>query len=49
MHDESGATAIEYGIIAAAMALALVPVMGDISAGITSVYGQIPSWFDAMI
>jgi pilus assembly protein Flp/PilA len=45
VHDERGVTAIEYGIIAAAVALTLVTVMGDISAGITSVYGQIPSWF----
>ncbi|MGH6907411.1 MAG: Flp family type IVb pilin [Aestuariivirga sp.] len=41
MKDESGATAIEYGLIAAATGLALVAVMPAISAAITSTFTAI--------
>lgn len=36
--DESGATAIEYGLIAAAMGLALVAVMPLLANAITTVF-----------
>jgi pilus assembly protein Flp/PilA len=36
--DESGATAIEYGLIAAAMGLALVAVMPLLASAITSTF-----------
>ncbi|MFO1089030.1 MAG: Flp family type IVb pilin [Hyphomicrobiales bacterium] len=39
--DESGATAIEYGLIAAATGLALVAAMPPIKAGLETVFGQI--------
>jgi pilus assembly protein Flp/PilA len=38
MNDESGATAIEYGLIAAAMGLMLVAVMPSLSTAISGVF-----------
>jgi Flp pilus assembly pilin Flp len=35
-HDTSGATAIEYGLIAAAMGLMLIPVMISLSSTVQS-------------
>jgi pilus assembly protein Flp/PilA len=39
--DESGATAIEYGLIAAATGLALVAVMPAINTALTATFGTI--------
>lgn len=39
--DESGATAIEYGLIAAATGLALVAVMPLIGASLTTLFNSI--------
>lgn len=39
--DESGATAIEYGLIAAATGLALVAVMPAINVALTTTFGSI--------
>jgi len=39
--DESGATAIEYGLIAAATGLALVAVMPDIRSSLEGTFGSI--------
>lgn len=41
--DESGATAIEYGLIAAATGLALVAIMPTIKSSLSSIFGQISS------
>ena len=41
--DEAGATAIEYGLIAAATGLALVAVMPLIKANLSSIFTQINS------
>ncbi len=41
--DESGATAIEYGLIAAATGLALVAVMPTIKSKLQSTFGKISS------
>jgi pilus assembly protein Flp/PilA len=41
LKDESGATAIEYGLIAAAMGLALVTAMPSITDAITSEFSSI--------
>jgi pilus assembly protein Flp/PilA len=38
MNDESGATAIEYGLIAAAMGLMLVIVMPPLAAAVSDVF-----------
>ncbi|MFO1088500.1 MAG: Flp family type IVb pilin [Hyphomicrobiales bacterium] len=39
--DESGATAIEYGLIAAATGLALVAALPAIETGLTTIFGDI--------
>ena len=39
--DESGATAIEYGLIASAMAIALVAAMPSITGAITARFATI--------
>ena len=41
LKDESGATAIEYGLIAAATGLALVAAMPAISSAIGSTFGSV--------
>lgn len=44
--DESGATAIEYGLIAAAVGLVLVSTMPAFSSATNNTYGQIVQYFD---
>ena len=41
MNDESGATAIEYGLIAAAMGLALVTAMPILAGAITGKFSSL--------
>jgi pilus assembly protein Flp/PilA len=41
VRNESGATAIEYGLIAAGIALVLVAVMPAITTGLTATFTQI--------
>ena len=43
LKDDSGATAIEYGLIAAAVGLVLVTIAPQLSAALTSVFGEINS------
>ena len=43
INDESGATAIEYGLIAAAMGLMLVVAMPPLAAAIKDVFGSLES------
>jgi pilus assembly protein Flp/PilA len=38
MHDEDGATAIEYGLIAALIAVAAVTIMGSVGSNLTSTF-----------
>ncbi|MBS0334933.1 MAG: Flp family type IVb pilin [Proteobacteria bacterium] len=38
LKDESGATAIEYGLIAALVAVALVTVLGAVGSNLTSTF-----------
>jgi len=42
---ESGATAIEYALIASATGLALIAALPAISTGIGSSYGKFAQWF----
>ena len=48
INDESGATAIEYGLIAAAMGLMLVVVMPILATAVSGVFGQLKSGLDGM-
>ena len=41
MNNESGATAIEYGLIAAAMGLMLVAVMPILAVAVSTVFGKL--------
>lgn len=44
--DESGATAIEYGLISAAMGLMLIPVMANLSSTSSGIFGVVNHLFD---
>jgi pilus assembly protein Flp/PilA len=41
LHDEQGATAIEYALVAAAMGLAVVTGLTSLGGGVDTVYGRI--------
>jgi pilus assembly protein Flp/PilA len=43
LRDQSGATAIEYGLIAAAMGLALVTVMPTLAGKVTTKFSSLGS------
>ena len=43
--DESGATAIEYGLIAAGIFLAIVPPVAAMSSNLDATYNQILQYF----
>ena len=48
INDESGATAIEYGLIAAAMGLMLVIVMPIIATSLSEVFGKLTTGLEKM-
>ena len=48
INDDSGATAIVYGLIAAAMGLMLVVVMPILATAVSGVFGQLSSGLDGM-
>ena len=39
--DESGATAIEYGLIAAGIAVVIIVVVGEVGTNLTSTLGSV--------
>ena len=39
--DESGATAIEYGLIAALIAVALITILGAVGSNLTGVFNKV--------
>jgi pilus assembly protein Flp/PilA len=43
MKDESGATAIEYGLIAALVAVAIVGALTTLGTGLTTMFGKVNS------
>ena len=43
--NDRGATAIEYALIASILGVALVPVLGDTSLGVTSLYTRVQDYF----
>ncbi|HEX7110527.1 MAG TPA: Flp family type IVb pilin [Aestuariivirga sp.] len=48
MNDESGATAIEYGLIAAAMGLMLVIVMPPLSTAVSEVFTSLTTGMETV-
>jgi pilus assembly protein Flp/PilA len=47
INDESGATAIEYGLIAAAMGLMLVLVMPILATAVSGVFRELAAGLDS--
>lgn len=43
VQDESGATAIEYGLIIAGIAVAVIAAMSTLSDGLEAIFGNISS------
>jgi pilus assembly protein Flp/PilA len=43
LRDDSGATAIEYGLIAALIAVAAVTVLGTVGTNLTGTFGTVAS------
>lgn len=43
--DDTGATAIEYALIASILGVALLPVLSDTSSGIASLYTRVEGYF----
>ena len=41
MQDESGATAIEYGLIAAGISVAIITVVGTLGSGLKTTYTSV--------
>ncbi|AGK56505.1 Flp/Fap pilin component [Hyphomicrobium denitrificans 1NES1] len=46
MSDESGATAIEYGLIAALIGVALITVLGQVGSSLSTTFGKVKSSLD---
>lgn len=47
IHDESGATAIEYGLIAAFIGIAIIGAVAAVGTSIAGVFSSIGSTLDA--
>jgi pilus assembly protein Flp/PilA len=45
--DESGATAIEYGLIAALIAVALISILGTVSGSLNTTFQRVATDLDA--
>jgi pilus assembly protein Flp/PilA len=41
LRDESGATAIEYGLIAAGIAVAIIVVVGTLGSNLNTTFGEV--------
>ncbi len=46
LKNNSGATAIEYGLIAGGIALTIIPVLGDVNSGVLHIFGIVMGLFD---
>jgi Flp pilus assembly pilin Flp len=44
--DDSGATAIEYALIASILGVALLPVLTNTTSGVASLYTRVQGYFD---
>ena len=44
--SDSGATAIEYALIASILGLALIPVLTNTTSGIASLFTRVQGYFD---
>lgn len=48
LKSESGATAIEYGLIAGGIALTIIPALGDVNSGVFQIFGVVAGLFDML-
>lgn len=46
LHDDSGATAIEYALIASILGVALLPVLSNTTSGVASLFTRVQGYFD---
>lgn len=46
MNDESGATAIEYGLIAALIGVALITVLGSVASSLSTTFTKVSTELD---
>ncbi len=46
LHDDSGATAIEYALIASILGVALLPVLTNTTSGVASLFTRVQGYFD---
>jgi len=47
MKDESGVTAIEYGLIAALVAVGIIAALNALGASLTGIFGRVSAALDA--
>lgn len=46
LKEETGATAIEYALIASILGIALLPVLTSTTSGVASLYTRVQEYFD---
>ncbi len=46
LKDDTGATAIEYALIASILGIALMPVLTSTTSGVASLYTRVQNYFD---
>jgi pilus assembly protein Flp/PilA len=49
LNDESGATAIEYGLIAALVSVAAVTALGEMGSSLSSMFGKVKTELDTAV
>ena len=49
IHDESGATAIEYGLIAALVSVAAVTALTSVGSSLNNLFASVSSTLDAAV
>ena len=49
LKDKSGATAIEYGLIAALVSVAAVVALGQVGTSLTAMFGTVSTTLDAAV
>ncbi len=47
MNDESGATAIEYGLIAAILSVGIITVLGDVKSSLNTTFSTVATELDS--
>jgi Flp pilus assembly pilin Flp len=48
LKKDNGTTAIEYALIASILGVALLPVLGNTTSGIASLYTRVQGYFDTV-